>query len=728
MVKRKPKKKLLNLQFPHAGLDRGRAYHGQAPYTTPNSLNVQSEAMVKGRYRGGSRPGLEKSFATQLGDAGNREIRMLAPLTVVSNDGFNWWYDWFEGTSIGSSWSADSAVTDLPGILPSNVAAAEVSEEVAAIHDGYDIDSTSAYELAVYIAPYANNHYGNYRIYGRLNNTTPVVLTDGFALDIDMTGSEGLYSGTLTVYNATTPTAYTLTANTTNQGYAPEGWLKVLISATDNIKVYWKGTKILDQNCTFGASAEERFGFGMNCTEGGGYCLVDAFRIQYYLDDDNDRSRTFSLASANGKLYEEGFIDTFETVSTSLTIANDRRIDAAQSKQLLYIADHGDPLIDTTASVSGTTLTATGITTSTVDADDCLVEVSNVTGATVAGVYTISSVGTGTLVLDDTIGDGNCKVRIERGLKQYAPTTSTLSLLTATTDKGQVPVGCPHIATYRDRLILAQKHIVYYSRMGDFNDWDYGADAGDIGKAYISTSSEAGQVGDDITALIPFTDDYIIFGCKSSIWVQIGDLADGGSIEQVTSDTAIVMRGAWCVGPGGSIYFLGPDGVYTMPPGPRPTPENISNERLPNELKDVDENIYQVAMAYDNIRNGVHIYLTPETSTGRYHYFFSVTYKSFWPMSIPADHEPTSIMTTTNFPGASVLMGCRDGYVRNYNSYAETDDGTEIESYVDIGPFQLADDYQSGMLNEIVGVLGQNSGDVTWSVRVADSAEEAANA
>jgi hypothetical protein len=727
MPRKQPKKKLLNLQFPHAGLDRGKAYHDQAPYSTPDCLNVQSEAMIEGRYRGGSRPGLGKSFSTQLGDAGNREIRMLAPLTVVRNDGFRWWYDWFEGSTIGSAWSAASWVSNTPTILPANIASAAVSEEVAAIHDGLSIDNTSAYELATYIAPWDNTHYGKYRIYGRLNNTTPLVTTDGFVLEFTMDDSEGTWSGTLTVYNNTASTAYTLTAGTSNLGYAPAGWLKVLVSSSDNIKVFWKGTKILDQNCTFGGNAEERFGFGMQCTEGGGYCLIDAFRIQYYIDDDNDQTRTLTMASANGKLYEEGFIDSLDTVSTSLTIANDRRIDAAQIAQVLYIADHGDPLIDTSASVSGTTLTADGITTSTVDADDCLVEVSNVTGATTAGVYTIASVGSGTLTLDDTIGDGNCKVRIERGLKKYDPSTSTLSLLTAASGKGQIPVGCPHICTYRDRLVLALDHVVYYSRMGAYDDWDYGADADDIGKAYVSTSSEAGQIGDNVTALIPFTDDYLIFGCKSSIWVQIGDLADGGSIEQITRDTGVVMRGAWCMGQGGSIFFLGHDGIYHMPPGPRPTPKNISKEKLPQELKGIDESAYQIAMAYDNVRSGVHIYLTSEDSTTRKHFFFAAAFGSFWPMTIPEDHEPTSILTTNNFPGASVLLGCRDGYVRNYDKLNETDDGTEINSYVDIGPFALGDDYQSGMLAELIGVLGQDSGDVTWSVRVAESAEEAAD-
>jgi hypothetical protein len=727
MAKKGLKKRLLNLQFPHAGLDRGKAYQDQAPYSTPDCKNVQSEATIEGRLRGGSRPGLGKSFDTQLGDAGNREIRMLAPVTVVRNDGFRWWSDWFEGSSIGSSWSAASWVTNTPSILPSNVAYADADEEVAAIHDGLDIDSTSAYELSLLIAPWDNQHHGTYRIYGRLNDTTPLVTTDGFQLDFTMTDSEGQYSGTLTVYNATASTSYTLTAGTSNLGYAPSGWLKVLVSSTDNIKVFWKGTKILDQNCTFGASAEERFGFGMNCTQGGGYCLLDAFRAQYYIDDSNDQSRTITIASANGKLYEEGFMGGFDQVSTSLTLANDRRIDAAQSKQKLYIADHGDPLIDNTASVSGTTLTADGITTSTVDADDCVVEVSNVTGATTAGVYTIASVGSGTLTLDDTIGDGNCKVRIERCPKQYDPSTDTLSLLTADASKGMIPVGCPHVCTYRDRLVFAQKHIVYYSRMGTFTDWDYGADPDDIGKAYISTSSEAGQVGDNITALIPFTDDYLIFGCKNSIWVQIGDLADGGSIEQITRDTSVVMRGAWCVGPGGSVYFLGPDGVYEMPPGPRPTPKNISKDRMPEELRDINENVYQVSMAYDNRRNGVNIFLTANTSAKRKHFFFSTSYGAFWPVELQPDHEPTSLMTTSNFEGATMLLGCRDGYVRHFNEMFETDDGTEIDSYVDIGPFALGDDYQSGMLAELLGVLAQNSGDVTWAVRVADSAEEAAD-
>lgn len=721
------KKSLLNLQFPHAGLDRGSSYRDQPPYSAPDCCNVQSEESIEGRQRGGSRPGLGKSFDTRLGDTANRKIRMLAPLTVVRNDGFTVWSDWFQGNDIGDVWGAASWVGYLPSLLPENIASASYTEEVGAVHDGLDIDSSSVYELAIFIVPWDNAHHGSFRIYGRLNGTTPDVTTDGFEAELTMTGSEGHWTGKLTVYNAETPTEYIFTAGSSDLGYAPSGWFKVLISDTDNIKCFWNGNTLVNQDCTFGGNAEHLFGFGMNCTVEDGFCLVDGYRVQYYTDDSNDRSRILTIASANGSLYEEGFIGNLDEVSTNLSLASDRRIDAAQRAQILYIADHGHPLIDTSASVSGTTLTADDISSSTVNAYDCVVEISNVTGATVAGVYTIASVGEGTLTLDSAPGDGNCKTRIERGLKKYDPSTQTLSLLLADTDKGMIPVGCPHICTYRDRLVLAQNHIVYYSRMSDFADWDYGQDPDDIGKAYISTSSEAGQIGDIITALIPFTDDYLIFGCKSSIWVQIGDLADGGSIENITNDTSVVMRGAWTVGPGGSVFFLGPDGIYYMAPGASPVPENISKKRLPRELRDINENTYQIAMAYDNRRNGIHIYLTPETATGRKHFFFSSTYNAFWPVALNADHDPTSIMPTTSFDGASVLLGCRDGYVRNFNEMYETDDGTEISSYVDYGPFNLGSDYESGMLHDIIGVLGQNSGDVTWSVRLGDSSEEAAD-
>jgi len=717
MAKRKRK---IRLQWPLGGLDKSGAFRNQPPFSTNDCQNVIPRGSLEERARGGSRPGVGKAYEDQLGTVGNRKIRMLAPVTVVRHDGFTQWYDTFDGSAMGDAWTAEAWDADgLPSILPNELSSSSYAADVGGVANALTIDNTSAYEFGMFISPYDGEHQGTYQLYGAMNDTTPALLTDGFNADITMTGVTGTYSGTLTVYNATTPTVFTFTPGTADLGYAPSGWFKVLYTAgTPNVKVYWNGTLILDQDITLGGNAGDRFGFGMECTEEDGYCLADSFRVQYYTGDLRERRRNILVASAGEKLYSEGFAGQMEEVSTSLTIQSDRRIDAQQRLQKLYIADHGNPVRDTGVTISGTTVTQSDITTSTATAVDDMIVISAGTGTVTDGLYTIAAVGAGSLTLGSAAGTGTATIRVERAPKVYDPSTDALTLLTAT--EGQYPLGCDLICVYRDRLCLGLDNVMYHSRQGTMTDWDFGITASDPGRAISTTAADAGDVGDMLTAMIPHTDDYLIMGCKSSLWMLEGDLAYDGEINRISGNTSVIMRGAWCRAEGGGVYFVGNDGLNYLPPGGRPYPENLSQFKLPKELRDINTDIYQVSMSYDMRRHLVHIYLSPENPTGRKHWIFSAVHKSFWPVVGNTDHDAMNIipMNSDYMPSVSVVVGCRDGYIRYFNESFETDDGSEIVDYIDIGPFNLAGDYNAGGLDEIIGTLGQNSGDVTWEVRV----------
>ena len=71
-------------------------------------------------------------------------------------------------------------------------------------------------------------------------------------------------------------------------------------------------------------------------------------------------------------------------------------------------------------------------------------------------------------------------------------------------------------------------------------------------------------------------------------------------------------------------------------------------------------------------------------------------------------------------------MGCKDGYVRMYADASETDTGEEIDNYVLIGPFRVWNGWEQGIVQELDAVLANDSGDVTWSLYVGDTAEAAA--
>lgn len=79
------KARSVDLLFPTAGLVRRSGYQQQAPYSTPDCLNVRPFDPLEGRERGGSRPGLKKSFATVFG--GGNPIQSLASVTVADDDG-----------------------------------------------------------------------------------------------------------------------------------------------------------------------------------------------------------------------------------------------------------------------------------------------------------------------------------------------------------------------------------------------------------------------------------------------------------------------------------------------------------------------------------------------------------------------------------------------------------------------------------------------------------------
>jgi hypothetical protein len=654
---------------------------------------------------------------------------MLADVAVVSNDGFSTWQDSFQGGSLGSAWTAASWVSDgAPAILPSNVSSASANEDVGAVSAALTLDTSQTYQIDLYIAPYGTSYGGTYKIYALMGAGLDVT-ADGVEAEITMTGGDGTWTAQAVVYNGGTPTTHTATAGVTDLGYDPPGFLSLLVDeSTPNIKMYWRGTQILNQNITLGGSAGSRFGFGLECTVAGSFCLADLFRVQYYTTDKVEKTRNKLMASSNGLLYKETFVGTMAQVSTSLTLNSSEMLMATDRGQKLYIADFGGPIIDNSASVSGPTLTVSGVTTGNCDKDDFVAVISNPTGPT-AGTYTLSAVGSGSVTLSSSPGDGPCAARLERAPKVYDPAADTLAILTATA--GQVPTGAQIVCLYRDRLCFAKDHVIYQSRVGTMTDFDYAAASTDATRAVSSTASDSdtGQIGELITALAPFSDDYLVIGCEHSLWIQRGDLAFGGSIDNVTRGIGIVDRNAWTWGPSGELVFMTHNGIYAMSSA-RAEPQMVSRDIIPDDLRDIDLDVYSVHMQWDSRGHGIHIFLTPSTYTSRLHYWFDWKNKGLWPVLLPANYEPTVIgfHNSLSSQNRGVMLGCRDGYIRHFHENYETDQGTTIDDYILLGPFRIWDDYSKGVLNEIVAVIAKDSGNVTWTVYKAETHEDVVTA
>ena len=156
----------------------------------------------------------------------------------------------------------------------------------------------------------------------------------------------------------------------------------------------------------------------------------------------------------------------------------------------------------------------------------------------------------------------------------------------------------------------------------------------------------------------------------------------------------------------------------------------MSREVLPQELLNFDPNTTTVQLEYDIQDRGVHIYLTPDSSNTRIHWWFNWEGKTFWPETLASDHEPTATcsLQATAIEDSGVILGGRDGILRRPSGLAETDCGTSFTSYVRIGPIPMAPDAEVGVLMALDAVIAEDSGNVAWGICPGLTFEAAAGA
>jgi len=264
------------------------------------------------------------------------------------------------------------------------------------------------------------------------------------------------------------------------------------------------------------------------------------------------------------------------------------------------------------------------------------------------------------------------------------------------------------------------------SAQGDPTDYDYDPTTTSVTQAVGGSDPDAGQVGDIITCLIPHSEHYLFFGCMNEIYVMIGDPADGGSLKNVSHSVGIVDRNAWCHGANEEIFILAPDGLYMMNPRPDFTPQPLSRDKLPQELQDVDNSLYEVNLAYDAEARGVYIFVTSKSGGETYHWWYDIIDGGFWKWTLDTDNEPRSVYRRVSdvLGDNAVLLGCNDGYIRSFNESATRDDGTAYTTYVDYGPIRLGgSNHDRGKVMSLRGALGDRSGDATLGVYVSDTNE-----
>lgn len=297
-------------------------------------------------------------------------------------------------------------------------------------------------------------------------------------------------------------------------------------------------------------------------------------------------------------------------------------------------------------------------------------------------------------------------------------------------------LGC----LYRGRCVISgdpeHPHQWYMSRQ--MNPWDFAYIANDAQSPVKGGNADAGEIGDIIRALIPYKDDYLIFGCATSMWFIAGDPAEGGSLNELDLTVGIFGANSWCFDGKGNLYFWGTNGIYkTTIPG---TPECISEIRLPKLVKDelLDPADYRITMAYDRIRAGILICITKLTDGTNSNYWYDLRTEGFFPESYQKECGAYSLFNygANNYAYRDLLIGCKDGYIRKFNEALKSDNDTGddlaagtkiIDSHVSFGPLQIASDPKlRGNITELDlitagGATGSN--DVDCKIYVGDDAE-----
>lgn len=290
------------------------------------------------------------------------------------------------------------------------------------------------------------------------------------------------------------------------------------------------------------------------------------------------------------------------------------------------------------------------------------------------------------------------------------------------TNFGEMPTKANLVSDYNGRLVLAGNldypHEWWMSKVYNPFNWLY--QEGSYLTAVTSGSIEAGQMGDVITALIPYADDYFVFGCASSVHLLDGDPTIGGTIERLSGTEGVYGAHAWCKDNQSNLYFFSGDGFYKAGGG-RNKPVSLSELQIPkwSSLWDLDPAIGRVICSYDPDRNGVLISYTSLLNGSNSNYWYDIKTTGFYPEDYPDSCGIYCSFYYKALDSASRLMlyGSRDGYLRsffdNQKDDVHTDDTNKgISSWVTLPPLQLNENLdEEGLLVTTTFILGGGAAD-----------------
>jgi len=368
---------------------------------------------------------------------------------------------------------------------------------------------------------------------------------------------------------------------------------------------------------------------------------------------------------------------------------------------------------------------------------DFMTSITDGSASTIYGrrITTVTFINTETITGTDN--DGNAISFVLTANEASGPHWYNWTVYGNDTSYGIMPDAATFGCLYRGRPVLAGNpdypHQWYMMRQN--NPWDLNYAANDAQAPVIGSDADAGEIGDIITALIPYKDDYLVFGCTNSIWYLSGDPAAGGSINELSLITGILTKDSWCFDGSGILYFWGTNGIYkTTITG---APECISSVALPDIVADesIDISNYRVIFSYNRRYDSIQISITDISDGSNSNYNYYIGLDAFFPESYPNSCGVccSHFYEAQNPDYRKLVMESYDEYLRYFNETKKSDVGTSedvaIDSYVTFGPISIGSDRQGAITSMNVILAGGGTGggqldsdDVTMKLFTANTA------
>lgn len=258
--------------------------------------------------------------------------------------------------------------------------------------------------------------------------------------------------------------------------------------------------------------------------------------------------------------------------------------------------------------------------------------------------------------------------------------------------KGQFPKRCQLIAAYRNRLLLARgdnAFTLYQSAFGDPFDFEFGREVVSVEQAAAGTIAKQGDVPEPITALMPFSDDYLFIGTTEGLWVLSGDLSDSGRLDQVDRAQGVAFGYAWCHAQGVIYYFSARGGVVRISPGTGR--QMVSEGAIQRRMEDIDLSAVDIRMAYNFVDKTVHVYAIPKDLGRQVQHFVFEEPTGAWHVDDFGEGLGGVVTSADTLAGdepddRALVLGFGDGRVCAWDQYADDDAGRQIRSSALVGP------------------------------------------